>query len=100
MKTAKARPKPGESQSYVGFESRNSVTSTVAQSHQAPCKTTMTQKVLRARVRRGILVRSRYWPSMFPVVTAMMPESKDPRARARTENHTVRESVTNGLDTS
>jgi len=65
----------------------------VAHNHQAPWRTAMDQKVLRARKRREIEALSRYAPRTLPHITATIPERKEPKARERTENHTGLQSV-------
>ena len=92
-KTPNAEPKWSLAQSYVGFVCRNRETSTVAQSHQAPWRTTRTQNDDRARVLRETFVRSSHIPNRFPEITATMPERKEPSALALTENHTISRSV-------
>jgi len=92
-KTPNAEPKLSLAQSYVGLVCRNLETSTVAQSHQAPWRTTRTQKDERTRFLRETLVRSSHIPNRFPDITATMPERNEPSALALTENHTVATSV-------
>lgn len=49
----------------------------------------MVQKDERARVFKGTVDRSSQCPRRFPEMTATIPDRKDPRARARTVNHTA-----------
>ena len=63
MNTPKARPNPGSIQSYVGCALWNSVTTAVAQIHQAPWRVVMIKKEERVRIlSENLWVRSsQFW---------------------------------------